>query len=233
MKRTYCFSLQGFVVAATIALLAACGSPPPPNADDPDAATAALPRPERAGDSVTGMPPAPGPGDVPLAGAPPLADAAAAQLAIDLFNPESGALPDGATPVDAANPQQSTAEPTPADAVAVLREYYASIDGRSYARAYALWSDAGRASGQTPQQFADGFAQTAQVGVEIGAPGSEDTATGQRQLSVPVSVDARQADGSVRHYIGSYVLHRTVVDGTSAEQRAWRIASADLREVRP
>jgi len=32
--------------------------------------------------------------------------------------------------------------------------------------------------------------------------------------------------------VGAYTLRRAVVDGAGAEQRAWRIASADLREVK-
>lgn len=140
-------------------------------------------------------------------------------------NPESGALP--GTPGDA-----TVAEPTADDATAVIRDYYASINSRSYARAYALWSDNGAASHQSPQQFADGFAQTAQVVATIGAPGDEDAGAGQRYIEVPVTLTATQADGSVRRYAGSYTLHRTVVDGASAEQRAWRISTAALHEVR-
>ena len=102
---------------------------------------------------------------------------------------------------------------------------------RDYGRAHGLWSGNGSASGQSPQQFAAGFAQTKGVSVEVGAPSREDAGAGQRYLEVPVSVRATQADGSVRRYAGSYVLQRTVVDGATAEQRSWRIRSADLREV--
>ena len=102
-----------------------------------------------------------------------------------------------------------------------------------FARAYGLWSDGGRSSGQTPEQFAAGFADTARVEVLPGEPGDIEAAAGSRYVEIPVSVNATQRDGSVRKYIGSYVLRRAVVDGANAEQRAWRIGSAELREVRP
>ena len=92
-------------------------------------------------------------------------------------------------------------------------------------------SDGGRASGQTPEQFAAGFAQTSTVMVDIGAPGPIDAAAGSRYIEVPVSLRAQQADGSIRRYEGRYVLRAAVVDGASQAQRAWHIASADLREV--
>ena len=122
-------------------------------------------------------------------------------------------------------------EPSAADAVAVLRDYYAAIGARDYARAHALWSDGGRASGQTLEQFANGFANTASVVAEPGEPGRVEPAAGSRYIEVPVSITATRDDGSVRRYLGNYTLRRAVVDGASAEQRAWRIATADIREV--
>ena len=150
------------------------------------------------------------------------------------LNPETGLGidPDGDGPLTAP-PAADTgaAEPTAADAVGVVRDYYAAVNARNYARAYALWSGDGRASGQTPEQFAGGFADTQGVSVEVGAPGAEDAGAGQRYVQVPVSVSATQGDGSVRRYAGSFTLHRTVVDGATPEQRGWQIRNADLREV--
>ena len=57
-------------------------------------------------------------------------------------------------------------------------------------------------------------------------------AAGSRYVEIPVAVTARHEDGSLRRYAGSYTLRRAVVDGAGAEQRAWRIASAALQEVR-
>lgn len=217
--------------------LGACGKN-----DDPQSGTAngeageLLPAPQGASGGVTGMPTQPGPGQV----GPPSAAIVEAPVLDENGNPILPATPeDGSLPVaDDGTPlvEDGTAvpgEPTPQDAVAVVRDYYAAINARSYARAYALWSDGGRASGQSPQQFADGFADTTGVSVEILPPGRVDAAAGSRYLEVPVALTASQRDGSQRKYVGAYVLRRAVVDGATPEQRAWRIGSADLREVKP
>lgn len=222
-------SMKSWLLAGTLVFLAACGGHSKTDAQQQDDQQAGLPKPQQGDGSVTGMSSKPGPGDVPLSGNPPPAPV---QDQVDLLNPnpETGALPGGA-PADTAG--APSAEPTAADAAAVIRDYYSSIDSRSYARAYALWSNGGQASSQTPQQFADGFAGTAHVSVEVGTPGNEDAGAGQRYIQVPVAITATQTDGSVRRYDGTYTLHRTVVDGATAEQRAWRIHSADLRELKP
>lgn len=123
------------------------------------------------------------------------------------------------------------AEPGAADAAAVVRSYYAAINAGQYPRAYALWSDGGRASGQTGAQFAGGFSDTARVTASTGAPGRVEGAAGSRYVTVPVAVEAIQDDGTIRHYDGTYTLRRAVVDGATAEQRQWRISDADLRQV--
>jgi hypothetical protein len=56
-------------------------------------------------------------------------------------------------------------------------------------------------------------------------------AAGSRFVEVPVGVEATTRDGKVRRYVGAYTMQRSVVDGATPEQRAWRIASADLREL--
>lgn len=210
-----------------VVALPACGDRPATGAQSlpTQAHDESLPEPDQPGGSITGMSPQPGPGEVPLTGEPPPPVAAEPADRVDLLNPETGLLPGSAIDLPG--------EPTPQDAVAVIGDYYAAIDAGSYARAYALWSDGGHASGQTPQQFADGFADTAQVVVTLGEPGRVDPGAGQRYIQVPVAITATSDDGSVRRYAGTYTLHRTVVDGATAEQRAWRIASADLREVKP
>lgn len=215
-------------------LLAACGD----GAGDGSRRTSdggaeeALPAPQRSDGSVTGMPDAPGPGDVPIAGAPPppppeMLPGEAFGLPPLEDNPEAGLLADegGALPPGA--------EPGIREAVAVVRDYYAAINARDLARAYALWSDGGRSSGQSPQQFAAAFADVDGITVQIGEPGAIEAAAGSRFIEVPVAVASTRRGGEQRGYRGSYVLRRAMVDGASAEQRAWRIASADLREVQP
>lgn len=224
-----------FAIAVSALLLAACGGGDQagPGRSDGTDGEAALPTPQRSDGSVTGMPDAPGPGGVPITGAPPppppeMLPGEAFGLPPLEDNPETGlfAGEDGTLPAAGSG---SGVE----DAVAVVREYYAAINARSYGRAYALWSDGGRASGQSPQQFADAFDATAGIAVQIGEPGRIEAAAGSRYVEVPVSLAATGEDGELRRYRGAYVLRQAVVDGADDGQRAWRIASADLREVQP
>jgi hypothetical protein len=223
-----------FLILCALLALGACRA----QHDGGDDAVAAgdetsLPRPEATRGSVTGMPSKPGPGPI---GAPvpaslllPANTSVAAAGSTSL--PNAVTVPEGAPPplaTDASAPE----EPTPQDAVAVLRDYYGAIAAHEYTRAYTLWSDGGHTSGQTPQQFADGFVDTVKIDAQVGAPGRIDAAAGSRYVEIPVTLDATRRDGSVHRYGGSYVLRRAVVDGASAEQRAWRIASASLHEVR-
>jgi hypothetical protein len=99
------------------------------------------------------------------------------------------------------------------------------------AQAYGLWSDGGRASGLTPEQFAAAFAGVTALDAQPGEPGPVEAAAGSRFIEVPLLLRSTHADGSVRTQAGRVVLRRAVVDGASAEQRAWRIASTDLRDA--
>ncbi|WP_156170415.1 hypothetical protein [Luteimonas sp. FCS-9] len=223
-------AVLGLCAGLAAIALAACGDRDAgrDSAHERGTDAAGLPQPVATGGPVTRMPGAPGPGDVPLGGeapAPEVPDVPAVPLE---DNPETGLLPvlvpDEAT-VDAVPP------PSPEAAVAVVRSYYTAINALDHARAYALWSDGGRASGQTPEQFEAGFAQTSTVMVDIGTPQTADSAAGSRYVEVPVSLRAQQTDGSIRRYEGRYVLRAAVADGANEAQRAWRIASADLHEV--
>jgi hypothetical protein len=121
---------------------------------------------------------------------------------------------------------------TAGDAEDVIRSYYDAINRRDYDRAYRLWSGEGSASNQTYDAFVRGFADTASVEVELGAHGEIGAAAGSRYVDIPVVVTARTAGGSMEQFRGTYTLRRSVVDGATAEQRQWRIASARLSRVR-
>lgn len=221
------------IAVCTALMLAACSdnNKTPDNGNVAANGEIALPQPEATGGSVTGMPDKPGPR---LAGA--LTGSLATTLPADATDGGVVALSaggDGLAPASAETTAEMSPaeEPNPQEAVAVVRDYYAAIDDHNYAHAWAFWSDGGRASGQTPQQFADGFANTTKVAVQIDLPGRVDAAAGSRYIEVPVAIDATQRDGSVRSYTGSYLMRRAAVDGATADQRAWRIASAKLHEV--
>ncbi len=213
-------------------LLSACSGNQEPMANPSDTG-AALPSPAAGNDSVTGMPDRPGPGPVGDAVRP--ADAAQdSPFANDALGQAPGAG-DGVPGIDGTiDPGAGTAsEPTVQDALAVLRDYYAAINARQYDVAYGLWSSDGDASGQTPAQFAQGFADTGTVDVQLGEPGRVDPAAGSRYIQIPVSIITTHTDGSVHRYAGTYTLRRAVVDGASPTQREWRIGSADIRVVTP
>lgn len=210
-------------------LLVACGDGGSSNgATTASGKDSGLPTPAGASGSVTGMPDRPGPGPVgPPAGTEPLPEAVALDADGNPILPE-GVPADGSAVVEG-----GPGEPTVEDAVGVIREYYAAINRGDFGGAYALWSDGGRASGQSVQGFAAGFNDVTGVSVEIGAPGAVEGAAGARLVQVPVALVASQRDGGERRFAGSFTLRRTVVDGASDEQRRWRIAATDLRDATP
>lgn len=118
-------------------------------------------------------------------------------------------------------------------ALTVLQEYYAAINGRDYDRAYRFWSGEGSASGQSLDQFRKGFADTAAVEIRTGTPGRIDPAAGSRYIEIPIEITATTIAGQAQRFRGHYVLRRSVVDGATAEQRQWHIASAKISRVGP
>lgn len=117
---------------------------------------------------------------------------------------------------------------SPESAAAVIESYYAAIGAGEYERAYALWSDQGRTSGQTLEEFRSGFEETASVEVETGEPGRIEGAAGSRYVEIPVQIRATTRSGVEQRFSGTYMLRRSVVDGARPDQRMWRIASADI-----
>jgi hypothetical protein len=121
---------------------------------------------------------------------------------------------------------------TSADPVSVVRDYYAAISARDFARAYLLWSDDGRASGKTRDEFERGFQQMTSVAATVGAAGRVEGAAGSRYVDVPVEIESHQRDGSVRRFSGRYTLRRSVVTGATDAQRRWHLYSAAIARMR-
>jgi hypothetical protein len=115
----------------------------------------------------------------------------------------------------------------------VVQRYYAAIERGDFRAAYALWDDAGQASGKSYAAFRQGFAATAHSRVVAGTPGREDAGMSQRWVTVPVNVYATLKNGRRQHFRGSYTLHRVVpgVSDNPADTR-WHIAKAKLVAVR-
>jgi len=140
-------------------------------------------------------------------------------------------------PLPSVSPTQSQAPPgrfenADVEAAAdIIRQYYAAIDARAYRRAYEFWSGKGEASKKSFEQFRNGFAQTKSTSVEIGEPGDVEGAAGSRYITFPVTIHASTKDGKEQNFKGEYVLRRSVVDGATEEQRAWRIYSAKINEL--
>lgn len=117
-------------------------------------------------------------------------------------------------------------------AIDVVHEYYAAINARNYRKAYELWSGKGEASKQTFEDFRDGFANTAEVEIDTsGEPGTPEGAAGSQYIKIPLLIKARTKDGKTQNFWGEYTMRRSMVDGATADQRAWRIYSAEVREL--
>jgi hypothetical protein len=133
-------------------------------------------------------------------------------------------------PVSASVPTSTSDVVVAAGPSEVVRRYYEAIRSGRYDSAYAMWDGAGKASQQTAEQFARGFANTAQTFVSIGDSVSIEGAAGSQYATVPVTVDATLRGGGEQHFVGTYTLRRAMVDGATAAQRRWRIYSAHLEK---
>lgn len=117
-------------------------------------------------------------------------------------------------------------------AVAVIQRYYAAVNSHKYKMAYELWGNKGAASKQTFASFKNGYLNTDAVEVTIGKPGRIEGAAGSRYIRIPIKLKAITNKGVVQRFAGNYVLRRTVVDGSSAEQRKWHLYSSHLLQSR-
>ncbi len=131
--------------------------------------------------------------------------------------------------------QQPGCGPLPSSveaAAAVVQRYYRALDARDYGTAWQLWGLDGQ-PGNSYEKFRQGYAKTRSVRVTLGSLGAVEGAAGSSYVSVPVTVQARLADGTRQTFTGSYRLRRVNdVDGASAEQRRWHLDSATLKQQR-
>jgi hypothetical protein len=112
-----------------------------------------------------------------------------------------------------------------ADQGSLVRAYFAAIGRREYARAYTYWDSLGKASQQTYLQFAEGFATTDRVSVDLGEPRAGGAA-GSIYAEVPVVVVATENDRTTRTLCGTYTLRRANVPPFG--QLGWRIEQANV-----
>lgn len=144
----------------------------------------------------------------------------------------SSPVPSPTPPSPVALAQTTGDAGSPQAAVQAIRDYYRAIALRNYQQAYSAWEGNGAASHQSFEQFQQGFANTACVAVEVGAPGRVDGAAGSTYIEVPVTVTAITTNGTPQRFRGSYVLRRVNnVSGSTPQQRQWHLYSANLTPV--
>jgi hypothetical protein len=137
-----------------------------------------------------------------------------------------GDLPDDRAAIveDAIDPK------SPQGAAQVLQHYFALAEQGRFSDAYRLWSDSGRATGESEADFVAGFRQYREFHAEIGAPGGQEGAAGSSYVSVPVQVYGRMADGKAFKALGTMTLRRVNdVPGATSEQLQWRIYKSELK----
>lgn len=127
-----------------------------------------------------------------------------------------------ATPGDG-NPPQDMRDPA-----TLLSAYVDAINRREFGRAYTYWNHLGQNSGQSFSQFRQGFADTAQVAIQLGQAQLQGAA-GSSYADVPALIVARQAGGSTQTYCGTYTLRRLNVP--PFDQFGWHIEQAALAPV--
>lgn len=124
---------------------------------------------------------------------------------------------------ETANPALPPAEWSDPDKL--LQGYYDLINRRELAAAYTYWANNGASSTQSFAQFAQGYAATRQVAIELGA-GQAGGAAGSIYDDIPALIVATQADGSQQAFCGTYTLRRLNVP--PFDQFGWRIESAAI-----
>jgi hypothetical protein len=138
---------------------------------------------------------------------------------------EEGGLPDDRTPLPEGPIDPKSAQ----GAGQVLQSYFALVEQGKYAEAYKLWSDGGKASGETADQFAKSFEAYREIHANIGGPGDMEGAAGSSYVDYPVQLYGRTRDGKEFNARGTMTLRRVNdVPGSSAEQRSWRIYKSDF-----
>ena len=165
----------------------------------------------------------------PVGADAPKASAVAVARAVAPLAPPApgtpGGLPDDRTPLSEAPFTPDSAQ----GAANVVQTYYALIGEGKYREAFAL-RDSTVVGPKTVDAFATDFARYSEYHANVGGPSAIDAGAGQRSVTVPVQIYARLKQGKTPVYqIGSVTLHRTDVDGASAEHRRWHIRTIMLK----
>ncbi|PTD22092.1 hypothetical protein [Sphingomonas fennica] len=106
----------------------------------------------------------------------------------------------------------------------VVVDYYALLAKRRYDDAWKLWADAGRATGKTPAEFAEGFADVARYEPKVGGIGAMQREGDRFTITVYVEVNGEHTDGAPIHQQGWVSLSRPKdVGDAPSGQPVWHI----------
>ena len=126
--------------------------------------------------------------------------------------------------------QAQSAPSTAEDAAQLIRNYYRWINQKKYQGAFNIWEkreDGYAVNGQSFENFASGFSDTASVSVEIGAPGEIEGAAGSNYIEIPVVILAQTKSGKAQKFAGAYTMRLS----NMADDKSWYIYSAKVRKV--
>jgi hypothetical protein len=139
---------------------------------------------------------------------------------------EPGGLPDDRAPVS-----ERTIDPKGAQGAGqVLQRFGGLLEQRQFAEAYRLWSDNGRASGQTEAQFVAAYDKYAEIHSEVGTPGQMEGAAGSAYVDIPFRLYGKLKGGGSFNLVGPVTLRRVNdVPGSTEDQRRWHIYQSELK----
>jgi Helix-turn-helix domain len=142
-----------------------------------------------------------------LAGSPHAASSPPAAANHAVTRPGRSRTPPGPGPSRAApSPHPTAPARTPMRPTAIVRAYVTAINGHHYARAWRL---GGQNTGGSYPSFVSGFTGTAKDTLTIVSVSGD---------VVTARLSARQTDGSVNTYQGTYTVHHGVITGFDVVQ---------------
>ncbi|MEO7813916.1 MAG: hypothetical protein ABIR87_00525 [Sphingomicrobium sp.] len=145
-------------------------------------------------------------------------------------SPSAPVQPVTPIPAPAPVPQTPDIEKSAVAAKTVIDAYFAALATKHYGQAYRMWGGNGQASGLSETAFAASFGKYKIYDGTAYKPGTTEGAAGSIYIEFPVTVTGLLAKGGGFHLSGPMTLKRVNdVDGSTAEQRRWHIASSDLK----
>lgn len=107
---------------------------------------------------------------------------------------------------------------------ALVRSLYNAIGRKEYGRA---WSYFATPPADTIEAYAEGYADTESIELEVGAP-AEEGAAGSVYYTLPVAIEARGADGKERVFAGCYTMRMANPQVQAEEFQPMRIEKGRL-----